>query len=185
MDAKDIFIVNYRHSNCEPMKSITLLPKEDALILANKLYTKSPCRAHNRFGSDFEEYYESRVEMEKWLYERFIALGGNPKLKNPFYFSLQYSDDLYDNFNEGSIIKIELKDISILDISFTFGDSMAMFYSSDWKDPFLKNHLYNYIFENDNNADNFLCNIQQQYHYIEVQLWTDEYFDNCIEVATK
>ena len=166
------------------MKSITQLPKEDALILANKLYTESPCRAHNRFGLDFEEYYKSRVEMEKWLYERFIALGGKPKFKNPFYFSLQHSENLHENFDKGSIIKINLKNIYMSDISFTFGDSMAKFYSSDWEDPFLKNHLYNYIFENDKNADNFLCNVQQQYHYIEAQLWTDKYFD-CIEVAMK
>jgi len=115
--------------------------------------------------------------MEKWLYEKFISLGGNPKFKNPFYFTLQKSDNLHANFDVPEVIEINLNDISASDISFTFDDSMAKFYTSDWKPPFLKNHLFEFIYRNENSIDKFLKSIQPQYLYIEAQLWTDKYFD--------
>ena len=177
MSSNDIFLINYRHPNCEPLKSITQLPEKEAFVLAKKLYLESPCRANNRFGSGFAEYYKHRIEMEQWLYDKFTALGGNPQIKNPFYFTLQHSQSLYENFDKGEIIKIKLQDIDDTDISFTFNDSMAKFYSSDWEEPFLKSRLYDLISANENSFDKFLCTIQPRYHYIEAQLWTDKYFN--------
>ena len=168
-----IYLLNYRHSNSEPLKSITQLPKEKAFILANKLYIENPCRAHNRFGSDFEEYYKNRIEMEKWLYNKFISLGGKPKIKNPLYFSLQHSENLYTNFNEGKIVKIKLDDIPSSVVSFTFDDSMAMFYSSDPINLFTKSQLFEFISIHNNCIDSFLNSIHPQCIYIEAQLWTD------------
>jgi hypothetical protein len=41
MDGNDIYLVNYRHINCEPLKSITQLPEKEAYELAEKLYKES------------------------------------------------------------------------------------------------------------------------------------------------
>lgn len=177
MDINDIYLVNYRHSNCEPLKSITQLSEKEAYTLAKRLYEESPCRAHNRFGPNFEWYYNHRLKTEKWLYERFIAIGGKPHTTNPFYFALHNWEKSHAYFNFGKIIKIGLKDIDICDVSFTFGDSCKEMDSPNRKEPFLKDKLLEFISLNDNNVEKFLENIKQQYDCIEAQLWTDKYFD--------
>jgi len=171
-----MFLVNYRHSNCEPLKSITQLPKDEAVKLAKKLYSENPCRGHNRFGLGFAEYYDDRIKMEQWLYEQFIAIGGEPQVKNPFYFTLCFSENLYENFNSGKVITISLTDIAIMDISFTLNDSMAKFYSADWKKPLLKDQLYEIMSEYEDNVEKFLISMQPKYLYVEAQLWTEKYF---------
>jgi hypothetical protein len=70
----DIYLVNYRHAASEPLKSIMQLPKENAFEVAQELYKNSSCRAHRRFGPDFEFYYTYRLEVEKWLYEKFVSV---------------------------------------------------------------------------------------------------------------
>lgn len=173
----DLYIVNYRHTNSEPLKSITALSKDEAFLIAENLYKENPCRAHNRFSPQFfPNYYQYRLETEKWLYEKFIQLGGEPKIKNPFYFVLHNCEIFYENFNNGIETKIRINDINNSDISFTFGDSMAMMDSKERKEPFTKNKLMEYIALNDGNVEKFIDSIKTQYNCIEAQLWTDKYF---------
>ena len=84
-------------------------------------------------------------------------------MKNPFYFTLQYSQNLYTSFNMGKTIAVKLHNIAYTDVSFTFNDSMTKLYSSDWEKPFLKNQLYDCIAANDNCIEKFLCSIQPRY----------------------
>jgi hypothetical protein len=158
------------------------LPKEEAFVLAKKLYEENPCRAHNRFGSNFEWYYNHRLKTEKWLYEKFVELGGKPQTPNPFYFLLHKWEKYNEYYDSAKIIKISLKEIDMCDISFTFGDSCWIMDAPDKKEPFLKNSLMEYIALNDNDIDKFLDNSKRQCGledaFVEAQIWTDIYFND-------
>lgn len=172
----DLFLVNYRHCDSEPLKSIMQLPKEEAFKMAEKLYAQSQCRAHRRFGPDFSSYYAHRLKTEKWLYDCFIKLGGRPQTKHPFYFVLQHCENFYQNFDEGAEIKININDIDRADVSFTFGDSMAQMGKDSMKPMFLKDSLYELIRGQGNDVKKFLNSIKEPYVCMEAQLWTNRYF---------
>ncbi len=172
----DLFLVNYRHSGSEPLKSITQLPRDDAFRVAEKLYGQSQCYAHRRFGPDFTSYYEYRLKVEQWLYDSFLQLGGKPQTRHPFYFVLQYCDAFCRNFGESVEVRLPLQDIDPSDISFTFGDSMAQMETSAMEPLFLRDTLYESIRSCDNDVDRFLASIRDPYVCIEAQLWTDRYF---------
>jgi len=170
-----ITLVNYAHTKCTPMKSITQLPEAEAFELAAQLYTESPCRAHRRFGPDFQYYYPHRLKTEKWLHEHFLALGGEPETEHPFYFALHNCESLDRNFEYGTQTQLTLSDIDPRHISFTFGDSIAVMDSPDRREPFTKDDLYTHIAAH-GGVEPFLDSIKNKYDCIEAQLWTDIYF---------
>lgn len=172
----EIILVNYSYHSSKPLKSITQLPKEEAFAVAEKLYKESQCKAHRRFGPDFPVYYRHRLKTEKWLYDHFVAMGGKPETANPYYFALQYCENLYKNFDDGKAVTLNLKCIHPQDISFTFGDSVAQMESPDRKDPFMTDQLLSYISKYDNDVNQFIDSIKAKYVCIEAQLWTDKYF---------
>ena len=172
-----IYLVNYRHRNCEPMKSITQLPREEAFQLAAKLYEDNPCSAHRRFGPDFPVYYSFRLKTEEWLYDHFIALGGKPKTKHPYYFALQQCESLKRNFGFGEEYRLGLDLIDETDISFTFGDSIKQMNSPQRIDPFMKPQLLQYLSRFDNDLNRLIDSLRDTYIIIEAQMWTDKYFN--------
>jgi hypothetical protein len=171
----DIYIVHYCHIECEPLKSITELPEEEAFKMANMLGSNNGT-AFGRF-KDFINYYPRRVKTEKWLYDWFIESGGKPKTEHPLYFVLEGSNYLNEWFDRGKIIKISLSEIDIKHISFTLGDSCANFKNENMTTPFLKNELYQMINKYDGNINELLKSIENEYHYkyIECQLWNNDY----------
>ncbi len=170
-----IYIVNYCHPGCEPLKSITQLKEAESFELARELSLHNSGVAFNRFGDDYKGYYPHRIATEKWLYEEFLSMGGKPETEHPYYFVLQGSDYLHEWFGKGRVTKLLLDEIDAKDISFTFGDSQGMMYKPERKNPFSKDHLYELI-KIHGNVEAFLRNIVSQYYYIEAQLWTDKYF---------
>lgn len=150
------------------MKSITQLPKEEAYKMAKALSSNNEGTAFGRF-SDFENYYPKRIKTEKWLYNSFIEAGGNPQVKNPYYFVLHHSTYLSEWFDNALITSILLKDIADEDISFTIGDSM----SKATTEIITKDDLVTMM--NDfTTIDQFLESLDV--HYIEAQLWNNQYF---------
>ena len=137
----ELYLVNYRHKKSEACKNITELPLEEAKKLAEKLYSDCSCRAHRRFGVTFEQYYENRCKAEQWLYDFFCKLGGTPKRKHPLYFTVQPSEVLAENYGEHCAIKIDLDEVAEGDISFTFGDSMALYYTEKLHQVYTKKDL--------------------------------------------
>ena len=176
MSEPELYLVSYRHFKSEPFKSITQLSEDEAFALAKKLYENSSCPAHKRFGPDFAQYYPHRLMTEKWLYERFKALGGKPQTEHPYYFAFHHCENLYTNFDSGVVTKIKLSDIDISDVSFTFGDSIAQMNRQSNPEPFLKDKLIKYISEFDHHVESFLESVIPRYVCIEAQLWTDQYF---------
>jgi hypothetical protein len=173
---KELNIVHYYHSNSIPLYNIMDCSEKEAHELANKLALNEG-KAFNRFKY-FNDYYSTRIKVERWLHEWFKILGGEPKIEHPLYFVLEGNDYLKKCYGEEKAIKISLKKIIPKHISFTFGDSMAIFYENDTykKSPFLMESLYKMINGYKNGIDEYFKMIEKEYHYIECQLWTKEYY---------
>lgn len=169
-------LVNYRHASSQPFRSIMHLPRAEAFEMAARLYESSQCKAHRRFGPDFEAYYEYRLKIEAALYDEFIALGGKPDIKHPYYFVVESCASLCQNFDNGVKATLPLNDINPSDISFTFGDSMAQFESGNRRPMFLLDELYSHIERFNNDIQSFISDIESTYKCIEAQVWTDRYW---------
>ena len=173
-----LYLVNYRYKESEACKSITELPLEAAKKLAEKLHADSSCRAHRRFGASFEHYYEDRCKTEQWLYDAFCKHGGMPKRRHPLYFTVQPSKELSENYGEHSVIEIDLDEVADMDVSFTIGDSMALYYAEKLHQVFTKNDLLKQLELYDNDVNKLLEQNKEQSSFIEAQLWNDRYLKN-------
>ena len=174
----ELYLVNYRHKESEACKSITELSLEEAKKLAEKLHADSSCRAHRRFGASFERYYEDRCKAEEWMYDAFCKQGGTPEKKHPLYFTVQPSEVLSENYGEHCTIQIDLDEIADGDISFTLGDSMALYYTEKLCQMYTKNDLLKQLELYDNDVNKLLEQNKEQSAFIEAQLWNDRYLKN-------
>ena len=179
----DLYLVNYRLSTIEPLKSIMRLSKEEAFELSDKLYKENPYDGYEqRFGPNFEKYYNHRLKTEKWLYEEFTKIGGKPQEKHPLYFFV-HNWDVAEKAWEGKAIKvvekIKLNEIDVCDVSFLFGDSMAMLDNPNKGSLFLKDKLSELLAENENNIEMLLDSVNQRtgQRIIEAHIWNDKYFE--------
>jgi hypothetical protein len=162
------------------LKNIVRLPKEEAFALASKMAVQNAgSTAFWRFA-DFENYYSLRMRLDKYLYKAFISLGGQPKEEHPLSFVLQGSDYLDHWFDQGRITKIPLRNISSEHISFTYGDSGAALDRGEKINVISKDMLINSINDYPGTIDEYVEEITKKSHYIEVQLWNDEYIKSNI-----
>lgn len=179
----ELYLINYCHPNCKPFFNICRLPKEEAFSFANKMASDNlDTTAFYRFA-DFENYYPRRIKTDEYLYDLFVSIGGSPKEKHPLSFVLQGSEYLDNWFGNGIISKIKLIDIPSEFISFTLGDSMSIFKKNGeqtidrhceltmYTKEMLSNVLKGYM----GTIDDFMNEIIDKYHYIEAQLWNDDY----------
>lgn len=168
-------IVNYCHNNCEPLKNIMRLPKDEAFALAEKLAKENKgSTAFWRFA-DFAVYYPERLAIDKLLYERFVAMGGNPLEKHPLSFVLQGSEYLNTWFDNGIVTKIPLSKIASEHISFTLGDSMSTLKRNGDIEMLTKEELVRKTQEYHGSLEECMEEIREKHGYIEVQLWSDGY----------
>ena len=167
----DMYIVNYCHKSCVPLKNIMRLPKEQAFALAYEMAEKNKnTTAFYRFA-DFENYYYERLETDELLYKRFLELGGKPAEKHPLSFVLHGSDFLGNWFDNGIVIKIPLRRIPSELISFTYGDSMTVRKMQGNFTMLTKEMLAETAENYNGTTEDFISEINKQYHYIEVQVW--------------
>ena len=173
----EIYLVNHRPPNCQPLKSIMRLPKKEAFELAAQLKSETAiCEAYGRFNDDnFSAYYDIRMRAEQWLYEKFIEMGGKPQTKHPVYFYV-HSWHLENKFWETKITeRIALSEIDECDISFGFGDSTCEVDRPERKEPIMKKELLKYIAEHDNDIEKFLKTVR--HGMLEAYIWNDKYFE--------
>ncbi len=170
-----LFIVNYCHPNCTPLKNIVRLPKEKAFSLANQMAKQNAGDSAFWRFADFENYYMLRMRQDNYLYHAFISIGGKPKEEHPLSFVLQGSEYLNQWFDKGIITKIPLQYISTEHISFTYGDSGAMLERESKINVVSKDMLLNSILDFPGTIDEYMDEIAKKHSYIEVQLWNDEY----------
>lgn len=174
MKIDDLHIVNYCHPSCTPLLNIMRLPKDEAFALAFKMAEHNrDTTAFYRFA-DFENYYTRRLQTDKLLRARFVELDGKPLQWHPLSFVLQGSDYLNDWFGNGIVTKIPLNRIPPEHISFTYGDSMASLEKHSGFTMLTKDMLLKVMSDYNGTLEDFMNNIEKQYHYIEVQVWDDE-----------
>lgn len=173
MNTDDLYIVNYCHPSCVPLKNIMRLPKEEAFALAYEMAQQNKdITAFYRFA-DFENYYPERLKTDELLYSQFVKMGGKATEKHPLSFVLQGSQYLNEWFGNGTVTKIPLNSIPDNCISFTYGDSMAVLKKQGEFTMLTKDMLIKAIFDYDGSAIDFIRHISDKYCYIEVQVWCD------------
>ena len=107
------------------------------------------------------------------MYKRFKELGGKPEEEHPLSFVVQGSDYLKDWFGSGIETTLPLRDVDPCHISFTIGDSGAEFNRKGSVELLTVEDLYQRIAECGGCFEDFVESTGK--HYVEVQLWSDEY----------
>jgi len=122
------FITRYYQKGEYPFLSLNDLPFDEA----NRVKL-AHCKK-NGIGYFYaqNDYLIHRKEIENWIYQELIRLGGNPKNEVPVYMTLGESPEgefdiraeLQKNADE---IRIPIKEIDISAVTFTYPDSMYEF----------------------------------------------------------
>lgn len=171
----ELKLVHYCHPDCEPLKNIMRLPKEEAFAMARQMAEAHPeTTAFYRFA-DFDNYYALREAQDRYLYECFKELGGIPEEEHPLSFVIEGSDYLKEWFGNGPEIRLPLREIESCDVSFTVGDSGAEYGKNGSVELLTKEELQMRI----GRSGGFEAFLQEnEKHYVEVQLWSDRYIKN-------
>jgi len=170
---EELILVNYCYPDCIPLMNIMRLPKEEAFELASLFAESHPeTTAFYRFA-DFENYYLLRKKQDEYMYSQFIELGGKPEEKHPLSFVIEGSEYLSDWFGNGIESRLRLGDIHPCHISFTIGDSGAEYQKYGNVRLLTMEKLKEQFLKYENNMDALLKASGR--HYIEVQLWSDQY----------
>ncbi|MBO4927391.1 MAG: hypothetical protein J5379_03970 [Clostridiales bacterium] len=168
-----LYITHYYFPGTEPWKNIMLLPEEEAFRKAEELANAHPdTTSFGRFA-DFENYYPARKKADMFVREKFIELGGKPKLPHPYSFTLlecEYLKEWFNSKNSDKII-IDLDDIPDDQVSFTLGDSCALMIRGTEPVVLTKEMLLERIGACNGSVDTFLKESLSDCAYVEVQLW--------------
>ncbi|MCR4792703.1 MAG: hypothetical protein K5871_08130 [Lachnospiraceae bacterium] len=166
-----LYITHYYYPGTDPWKNIMLLPEEEAFCKAKELADLHPdTTSFGRFA-DFENYYPVRKKADAFVRERFIGLGGKPKLEHPYSFTLMECEYLREWFNSSDKIIIDLEDIPDDQVSFTLGDSCALMIHGNEPVVLTKKTLLEQIAACNGSAEAFCKRSLGKYAYVEVQLW--------------
>jgi len=117
-----MFLYHYYEKSIGPFKALTSLPYEKARDI---LYAK---KAQGKFGNpDIEGFLKRRYDSDRRLYDAFVLRGGKPKNTFPIYMTLGAHPQWESAYDEAAFIKIPLKEFQKDSVSFTYGDSFAIF----------------------------------------------------------
>ncbi|MCL2508199.1 MAG: hypothetical protein FWF05_03370 [Oscillospiraceae bacterium] len=111
-----------RNNGFGPFRSFTELPMEEArqILLARK--------AADKIGNpNIEDFLHKRYGREKLLREAFVARGGRVERASPYYFFLGEERQWLSAYENPACVKIPLSEFDPLTVSFTYGDSFAIF----------------------------------------------------------
>ena len=177
------YLYHYYNKDEPPFRTLTSLAYNEAKVV---ICSELPENA--KF--DVDNFLEKRYERDKLLREKFISIGGKPIRTSPVYFTLGPNEGMKTWFNKPDWIKIPFIDFDPLTVSFTYGDSFAVFNPSlntgeEWwgniyfydkmqqlieKYGFPEDPLYDMqkrIFPKDKHINNYL-------KFIEAHIWSDE-----------
>lgn len=181
------YITHYYNS--VPFRSLSALSKSEAIKKMEELCDDTPL--FERFKEPLQ-YWESRLETEKWLRKKFIEKGGKPKEQYPYYSVLGTADWIENYLLSTGLdmdkIQIPLSIFDEGDISFTFPDSMVSFWiGRDKPEEFYHPNYHGQIFtlsEVGTIMTNELINKIESMHpkgtipYVEAQIWNHEIAKN-------
>jgi len=122
MNIDEVYLFHYFERGFGPFMPLTALPKRKArkILLARK--------AAGKIGNpDVEGFLKKRYAANKRLYDAFMEHGGRPKKRNPVYFFLGEHRQWESAYENPAVVKIPLREFDPLTVSFTYGDSFAVF----------------------------------------------------------
>ena len=173
---------HYFNKENGPFRSISDLPEKEAQEIWHKMVSYLVRRDGGEYNpADFNEMIDNRHSMrrdfENEIRKMFIEKGGNAIRNYPYYMILS-KDGTPDNallkfYENGDYISIPVQEIDIDTVSFTYGDSFAQYYGSEFNkeehelvytyDEILKIiDMYGWVKKNANN-----------WGFVEAQLWSD------------
>lgn len=166
-------LVHYCHPDCEPLRNIMRLPREEAFALAARMAQSHPdTTAFGRFA-DFDNYYRLRVEQDRFLHREFLRKGGEPEEEHPLSFVLEGSGYLSEWFGGGKELRLPLAAVDPRHISFTVGDSGSTYQREGRAELLTLGELRERLARFDGGFADFMASTGRG--YIEAQLWSDRY----------
>lgn len=170
----EVLLTHYCHKDLEPFRSIAVHTEKDNEVVSR--LSQLPGEAYGRFRN-YEWYAPLRKETEQWLYRNFVQIGGTPKILNPIYFVLGYSEYLEACYGKDvKIYQIKLDEISEQEISFTLSDSMSIHVSGEERKVLTKKDLYKFIENQKTTLQEYIIDLDNDHKYIEAQIWNNCYF---------
>ncbi|MCL2638331.1 MAG: hypothetical protein FWD48_08160 [Oscillospiraceae bacterium] len=178
-DIKHLY--HYYEKSKPPFRTLTSLPFEEA---------KAVMSAGNVGATWIDNFLQQRYERDKTLRDKFFSIGGKPIRTAPVYFTLGANEGMKTWFNEPNWLRIPMSEFDYDTVSFTYGDSFAVFNDSLntgeewWGKVFLYDDIINLInkygfpedppyhmgkriFPKDKHINHYL-------KFIEAHIWSDE-----------
>jgi hypothetical protein len=117
-----MFLYHYFERAFGPFRPLTALPIEEA----REILTRSRKAGHFQ-NPDIEGFLAKRYDRDKNMRELFIERGGRPQRANPIYFFLGEHCQWKSAYDDPAVIKIPMSEFDLLTVSYTYGDSFAIF----------------------------------------------------------
>ena len=132
------YLVHYYRTGSEPFRSLSVLPDAEAIEIMRSLYVPGSV-IWERF-KDPVDYLQGRRQIEAWLRQEFIRLGGQPQDQSPIYLVLgrsKWVERMADpaTLATTSAIQVPLSILGEGDVSFTYPDSMVTYFLELRQDP--------------------------------------------------
>ena len=172
------FNKNYKFS------TLTALPFEEARAI---MY------AANEKTSWIDGFLTRRYNSDKTLRDKFISIGGKPVRTAPVYFTLGENEGMKTWFDNLDRVKIPVSEFDLSTVSFTYGDSFAIFNpdlntgEEYWGNIYFYGDIlklidkYGYPEDPPYDMKNMLFPedkpINHYLKYIEAHVWSDEVLD--------
>ena len=120
--AQDIYLYHYFERDMGPFRAFTEVPIEQARqILTERKAAGKPG------NPDIEGFLQKRYGRDAQLRDAFIRHGGRPQRANPYYMFLGEHRQWESACEHPACVKIPLRAFDPLTVSFTYGDSFAVF----------------------------------------------------------
>jgi len=176
MDAPIIFpdfLTHYYERQNGPLLSLTDLPEEESEAVLEEIRKRGDVLASRRYP----EYLSVRRELETAIRALFVVRGGQPRRPRPHYFILGECAWFEGWYRETACLRVALRQLDPLAVSFTYGDSFPAMRVRDGK-PYrgqvytladLAEVVQKYGMPQEWNADGKLG----PERYIEAQVWQE------------
>lgn len=170
------FLTRYYTGGDDPFLSLNQLPFEKA-----EAVKQAHCK-RNRISGYYAEnaYLPHRLKVEAWIRSELLRKGGTPKTAAPVYMALGVSpqgefDIRSDVQRNACEFRIDIADLNLLSVSFTYPDSLVEFIYDDQFnriDARFTETPNVYLYgELDGVINRYKVYEPPYQHYIEAQVW--------------
>lgn len=184
----DHYLYHYFEQEFGPFMPLTALPTEESrkILIEKKIAGK--------IGNlDIESFLQNRYYRDKQLRDAFIAHGGRPQKIAPVYMMLGEHRQWESAYETPAVVKIPLTEFNPLTVSFTYGDSFAIFnpalfgeeeywnkiYFAEEIIEVVRQHGFPHFVDYDFKRGVYPKDKHINHHlkYVEAHIWDDEILD--------